>query len=603
MKLRDYQEAAPPAAWDYIRERDGNPTIVLPTGAGKTPVIATLARDVAAWGGRTLIVAPRKELIVQTANTIREWYPDIDVGVYSAGLRSRETKEQTIVAGIQSIYRRGLELTESGAFDIALVDECHGIPPDGAGLFYQTLFDDLKVAAPHFRIIGLTATAYRLKGGYICGPDHWLNDICYEAGVRELIADGYLSRLTSKATLSTVDTSEIHVRGGEFIEAELAAAFDDDEKIAAAVDELIEYTSGVKHDRRKSVIVFCCNVAHATHVREAIEDRVGSPVGLITGETKPIIRDSIVDSFKRGALQYVVNVNVLTEGFDAKSVDCVALMRSTLSPGLYYQMVGRGLRIHPAKNDCLVLDFGDNIKRHGCIDDITVKPGGSGKGGEAPVKTCPECQTIVAANVRECPDCGTAFEIDSSLKHDTKASILVITTDQIKPVRYEIDSVSYCEHTKRNGTDDDPKTLRVTYYGGNLGLEVFAEEWICVEHTGRTREKASRWLARRTNATLGNFRTANDAAEFGMLGGFAEPTSIDVIQRPGKRFTEIVGYQLGEKPDPDPVLDRLAAGSVPKPQRKAKSLAEIVAGREPGDDGVCEDYDDFYSTNDEEIPF
>lgn len=549
LKLRDYQADAVRAAWDYIRDNDSlNPCLELPTGAGKTPVMSRLAADAVGWGGRVLILAHVKELIDQTASTILQWYPGIDVGIYSAGLGSRDKESQVLVAGIQSVYNRAFELSESRPFDLVMIDEAHRIPTDGDGT-YRSMIADLKVASPHLRVVGLTATPYRLKGGYVCGPDNILNEIAFRVSVKDLIEKGYLSRLTSKQTLSTVDTSEVRTSGGEFVGSALEEAFDVDEKIEAAVEELIEYATN-RGKKRKSIIVFCCGVDHAKHVAEKIEEKTGEKVGLVTGETPTALRDTILEQFKTGSRRWLCNVNVLTEGFDARSVDCVALMRSTLSPGLYYQMVGRGLRLNPGKDDCLVLDFGDNVMRHGCVDDIRIKGGPrSNGGGEAPSKICPECDEVVAASALSCGCCGFEFEVDKTPKHNVRASGLAITTDQIKPVRYEVDSVAYTEHTKKDGTDEDPKTLRVTYYGGNLGLSIVAEEWVCVEHSGWPRERAEAWWETRTGIEFPS--SAKEASDIGFDGCLAEPIAILVEHKPGERFSRVVGYEFREPGDDD----------------------------------------------------
>jgi len=187
--LRPYQQAAVEAVYDYLRTRDDNPCVVIPTAGGKTPIMATICKDaVGQWNGRVLILAHVKELLEQTADKLRAVCPEVEFGIYSAGLNRRETDKLAIVAGIQSVYKRACELD---AFDLVIVDECHLIPEGGEGM-YRTFLAEAKVVNPHLRVIGLTATPFRLSSGPICTPDGILNHICYEVGVRELIRDGYL---------------------------------------------------------------------------------------------------------------------------------------------------------------------------------------------------------------------------------------------------------------------------------------------------------------------------------------------------------------------------------------------------------------------------
>jgi superfamily II DNA or RNA helicase len=328
MPLRDYQAEAISSAYQYLRDNPGkNPCIVLPTGAGKTAVIATICRDaVENWGGRVLVVSHVKELVEQSAATLRSWYPSLDVGVYSAGVGRRDIDNDVIVAGIQSIHDKGLKLCGSRPFNLVLVDEAHRIPPGGDGQ-YQTLLIALQVANPKVRVIGLTATPYRTKGGWVCSDDHFLNEICYEVSVRQLIAQGYLSKLTSKHSQNDADLSGVSIQRGEFASGEMEEAFD--AIVESAVDEIIHYGRD-----RKSVLVFCAGVEHAVKVAERLAAG-GESVERLTGSTNKFDREKIVDDFKAGRTKYLCNVNVLTEGFDATGVDMVVLLRATLSPGLY----------------------------------------------------------------------------------------------------------------------------------------------------------------------------------------------------------------------------------------------------------------------------
>lgn len=538
--LRYYQREAIETAYDFLRKHKKNPCIVLPTGAGKTPVMASICNDVVArWSGRVLILSHVKELIKQTAETLHEWHPELDVGVYSAGLNRRDKKSDVLVAGIQSVHAKGLELTGDRPFNIVLVDEAHRIPTSGDGM-YRRLLTDLGIASPTIRVIGLTATPYRLKGGYVCGDDHFLNEVCYEAGIKELIAKNYLCPLISKQSKSSIDSSELKIKNGEFDNKGMSDIYDTDEKVSLACREIADLTRD-----RKSVLLFCCNVAHAEHVQESIIKLTGCECGLVTGESSKEHRDKTIREFKEGRLKYLVNVNVLTEGFDAKQVDCVSIIRATLSPGLYYQMVGRGLRIHPDKQNCLILDFGGNIKRHGCIDNIQVNcdPGGT---GVAPERQCPNCDTVMPSSYTHCRDCGFQFEVEEKKpNHEHAADTSAITTDQIPSTTFEVTDVSYAIHVKR-GFETGPKTLRVSYYEGMIAV---ADEWVCLEHTGFAYEKARKWWALRCKAPMPE--TVKEAAMLGTRGFLAEPTSISTMRPPGERFDRIVNYELGEVPEFD----------------------------------------------------
>ncbi len=331
MILRPYQVQAVAAVYDHLRTRDDNPCVVIPTAGGKTPLMATICRDaVQMWDGRVLILAHVKELLEQAVDKLHTMAPDLwhQIGVYSAGLKSRDTDHPIIVAGIQSVYRKACDL---GRFDLILIDECHLIPPDGEGM-YQTFLADAKVINPNVRLVGLTATPYRMTTGTICAPGGLLNHVCYEAGVRELIVQGYLCPLKSKAGQRKADFDSLHLRGGEFIAGEVENLMDDDVLVGSACHEIIEHTKD-----RHAVLIFAAGVRHAQHVQRVITG-LGHECGLVCGETLPFDRADTLDRFRHGDLKFLVNVNVLTTGFDAPNVDCVVLLRPTNSPGLYYQM-------------------------------------------------------------------------------------------------------------------------------------------------------------------------------------------------------------------------------------------------------------------------
>lgn len=457
MQLRPYQRECVDAVYDHLRTRDDNPCAVVPTAGGKTPIMATICKDaIGRWDGRVLILAHVKELLEQTADKLRAVCPEVDFGIYSAGLKRRDTSHSVIVAGIQSVYKRACELD---AFDLVLVDEAHLIPLEGEGMYRQFLAD-AKVINPELRIIGFTATPFRLKTGPICTPEGFLNTICYEVGVRELIAGGYLSPLITKAGINKADFEQLHVRGGEFIADEMEALMDDDRLVEAACDETVGYAAD-----RNAVLIFASGIKHGDHMVRVLSEKHGIECGFVTGETPTKDRDAILGRFRRGELKYLCNVNVLTTGFDAPHIDCVALVRPTMSPGLYYQMVGRGFRLHPDKENWLVLDFGGNVLRHGPVDDIQVTTMDRGD-GEAPAKECPECQAVIAAGFATCPQCGYVFPPPERKKHDAKASEAGILSGQVTTTKHQVQDVYYSVHTKRGAAEDAPKTMRVDYRVG-----------------------------------------------------------------------------------------------------------------------------------------
>lgn len=537
--LRPYQEAAKAAVYDHLRTRDDNPCVVIPTAGGKTPIIASICKDAAGpWDGRVLILAHVKELLEQTTEKLTLVCPEVTFGVYSAGLGRRDTEHSVIVAGIQSVYKKACDL---GGFNLIIVDEAHLIPPDGEGMYRQFLAD-ATIINPEVRVIGLTATPFRLKSGMICGHENILNHVCYEVGVKELIRDGYLCRLVTKAGREKADTCGLHVRGGEFIPGEMEDLMDQDSLVIAACTEIVALT----HDRH-SCLIFASGVKHGQHIAKVLGDVSGRECGFVCGDTPAKEREELLDRFKAGDLKFLANVNVLTTGFDAPNIDCIALLRPTMSPGLFYQMCGRGFRLHPGKRDCLVLDFGGNVLRHGPVDQIRIREQLGTGSGEAPAKECPECQSVIYAGYAVCPDCGYVFPPSDRQKHETKASEAAILSGQPTDTEYAVHDIAYSVHTKRGATEDAPRSLRVDY---RLGLNHWQSEFICIEHDGYARQKAVQWWHRHSLDPMPD--TAERAVEIAEGGGVAHTEKITVRSISGERFDRIVGYKLGPMPEPLP---------------------------------------------------
>jgi DNA repair protein RadD len=525
------------AVYQHLRTRDDNPCAVVPTAGGKTPIMATICKDaVGQWNGRVLILAHVKELLEQTADKLRAVCPEVEFGIYSAGLRRRDTEHPVIVAGIQSVYKRACELD---AFDLVVIDEAHMIPPEGDGMYRQFLAD-ARAINPNLRIIGFTATPFRLKTGPICTPEGILNTICYEVGVRELILQGYLCPLITKAGTSKADFGQLHVRGGEFVADEMEALMDDDRLVEAACGEIVGYAGD-----RQAVLIFASGITHGQHIVRVLAEKHGVECGFVTGDTPTKERDATLGRFRRGTLKYLCNVNVLTTGFDAPHIDCVALVRPTMSPGLYYQMVGRGFRLHPSKQNCLVLDFGGNVMRHGPVDQIRVKQYGAGGNGQAPAKECPQCQSVIAAGYARCPDCGYEFPPPERQKHEAKASEAGILSGQVTTTRYVVQDVFYSVHTKRGAGDEAPRSMRVDY---QVGWHQYKSEWVCFEHDGYARQKAIQWWKQRSPDPVPD--TAQRAVEIAQSGGVAATHAITVRAVAGDEFERITDYELGPMPQP-----------------------------------------------------
>lgn len=236
--LRPYQQEAVDAVYKHLRERDTNPCVVIPTAGGKSLCLAQVAKDaVTLWGGRVMILAHVKELVEQNAGKLASICPELKVGVYSAGLDRRDTEESVIVAGIQSVYNK---MEQFRPFDLIMVDEVHMVPPDGEGC-YRTFLEAAVKANPHVRLVGWTATPYRTQGGLICKPENLFQEICYEIGVKELIDQGFLSKITARAGQVRADLEHLHIRAGEFVAEDVEQAMGADNVVESACREVMRH--------------------------------------------------------------------------------------------------------------------------------------------------------------------------------------------------------------------------------------------------------------------------------------------------------------------------------------------------------------------------
>jgi len=484
--LRPYQDGAIEAVKNYWEQGGGHPLVDLATGTGKSLVIAKLTQDLMKQYPtmRVVMLVHVRELVAQNFKALLSVWPDAPAGIYSAGLGKRDAHHKITFASIQSIYKR-VELL--GPRDLILIDEAHLVPAKSAGM-YRTFLDAMREIAPHARVCGFSATIYRMDSGRLDdGEDRLFDKTVYTYGIAKGIEDGFLSPLVSKAGIKEIDVSAVKKVGGEFKAGQLEEAADRITEKAA--DEICVYG-----EDRKSWLVFCSGVKHAFNVRDALRAR-GISCETVTGETAKGDRDSILRRFKSGEIRALTNANVLTTGFDAPNVTMIAMLRPTLSTSLYVQIVGRGTRIAPNKENCLILDFSGNIRRHGPVDSISVgprKPGAGKSEGKVEedsvrAKKCPDCESLVALNTVQCKVCGHEWPRDESPKHEATAetSVGILSTEAVAPKTLAVVDWQFVLHSKR----DKPDSMRVDYIAGLARVP----EWVCFDHGGFASKKAAQW--------------------------------------------------------------------------------------------------------------
>jgi DNA repair protein RadD len=528
VKLRPYQEAALDALNNYWNAGGGHPLVAMATATGKSVLIAELLRSIAANFPdlRALDLVHVRELLEQNLEHLTRLWPDAPYGVNSAGLGRRDWDAPIVLASIQSVWRNPQRL---GVRHLVIVDEAHLVPHAGEGM-YRSLFSGLRLLEPDLRVAGFTATPFRLDTGRLDEGDGKIFDkVVFEYGLASGIADGWLAPLSSKATSTSIDVSNVAIHGGEFVPGALEDAADNEKVVAVAVDEII--TAG--EDRHKWLL-FCCGVRHARHVRDVLISR-GISAATVTAETPDRERDAIIAAYRAGEIRALTNVNIAIVGFDVPGVDLIAMLRPTLSTGLYVQMCGRGTRLADGKQNCLVLDFAWNVRRHGPVDQAEGSCRSKVGVGDAPTKICPRCREIVALAATQCNACGYEFLVAvraSVPKHAPVADLVPILggpTDWL-PV-----TETSCRRHVKFSDDGAPPSFRVDYLCGFSDYS----EFISFERDGFAREMAVRWW----HALCGRSpvpETVSEALE--RLSELAPVLAIKVT-REGK-WWRVIGHRL-----------------------------------------------------------
>lgn len=488
ISARPYQIDAVESVWRFMERGYGNPVIVAPTGAGKSFIIGLIVVDAIRMYPQTrcLVMADAKELIEQNAEAYASVNPLAPYGVYSASVGLRDFSSAVTFAQIQSCHSRpGL----FGFIDFIIVDECHLINPKQMGR-YRTFIDGLKTVNPDLKVIGLTATPYRLGHGYVFkGDESIFNGVAYDIGIETLIADGFLVMPVARAGTVHADTKNIeHSSNGEFKDASAQVEFSRITRDAVA-DMVTRLTD------RKSILVFACSLAHAAEIAQCLRDAGETAIDVVTGTTAKAEREAIVARVRSGATRWLVNCAVFTKGFNARNIDAVILLRATESAALYVQMVGRGLRTFPGKTDCIVLDYGENVVRHGPIN--VIKPKEKREGGGAPdevrAKECIACGALIALASRVCAHCGAEQACAEILpSHNARPGDAPLIGAPETCTWKDVLDVQYALHGVHTVTSR--RSMKVSY---RVGVAEWVNEWVCPEHTGYARDKAAKWMERR----------------------------------------------------------------------------------------------------------
>lgn len=564
---RWYQQEAVQALFDYFAKNPGwdntgkpvkrNPLICLPTGTGKSHVIADFIKRAMQVhpGTRVFMATHVKELIRQNAAKLQEAWPLAPLGIYSAGLKSREAFQPIIFGGIQSSVGK---FPLFGKRDLLIIDEAHLVGTN-ADTSYLNFIAELTGTAegiprnspnvnPYLKVIGLTATRYRLGLGCLTNGNIFTDiayDLCTIEGFNRLIAEGYLVPPVPKKTQTQLDVSNVKLSNGEFAQGELQAAVDKSDVTFSALREVVNEGAN-----RQSWLIFASGVEHAVHIADMLNTSFGISTGVVHSNTKDYPRTDKENSddllaWKQGKLRAIVNMNALTTGVDHPACDLIGMLRPTMSTGLWVQMLGRGTRPFPGKTNCLVLDFAGNTRRLGPINDPVIpKLKGQGAPGDAPVRICPQCNTYNHASARFCIVCGVEFTFQEKLS--ARASEAALIRSDLPQVEYfDVQRMVIAPHlSKRSGLG----SIKVAYYcAGVVGRTFY--EYINVESpTGFVKHKSRDWFRQRYHYS-GNLLTwgdsdvpATNAEILALANELRPPKKIRVWIN--KQIPDILGYEF-----------------------------------------------------------
>ena len=354
-QLRDYQKEAVHNVVQFFRQKRVPAMVVLPTGAGKSLVIAELARIAK---GRVLVLAHVKELVEQNYQKYTSY--GLEAGIYSASLKKKDSEQKAIFGSVQSIARATDDFFHD--FSLLVIDECHRVADEGATQ-YQEVIKKLQDRNPGLCILGLTATPYRLGLGWIyeyaqngemkTDKPRFFKQCVFELPLSYMIKHKFLTTpIKVDIPVTCYDFSDLNENGRSFSTAEVEEILKSQKRLTPfIIQNIIDIT---ERYARQGVMIFSSSVKHAEEIMTYLPE---GEARLILGDTDMSDRNETIADFKEKKFKYLVNVSVLTTGFDAPHVDVIAILRPTESNSLYQQIVGRGLRLSTDKKDCYVLDY------------------------------------------------------------------------------------------------------------------------------------------------------------------------------------------------------------------------------------------------------
>jgi DNA repair protein RadD len=457
MVLRPYQQEAVDAIVSSLNAGKMSVCVNMATATGKTATLSALAQRFVAKGHSICVVTHVQELVGQILRTAQNFMPPEDIGVQAASLGRKDPPRKFQICQIQTVGRRPEMI---GPRRIMIVDELQMINAEEGQ--YRKVLEALRVMTPDMRLVGLSATPWRMKTGLAYGPDKLFEECVYRYGMKQGIAEGYLTPIIGKTGDKDFKVEGVAMRGGDYKPDELEAFMSDQGKVDRAVLDLVARTAD-----RQQILVFSTGLKHSAMIADALRKN-GQSVETVDGTMPDGQRKGVLQRFRDRQIRFLANANILTTGYDDTGIDGIALLRPTRSSGLLLQIAGRGLRLDPRKKDCVFLDYTGTLQYFGPLDTIeeSVTDKRKGKKGQAPTKVCPTCDTVLPASATLCPTCGQTFA--RSLKHNEVADDSPVMSDT--PITWACSGIRARPHQKQG----KPMTLRLDYLD-HLGMPMASE--------------------------------------------------------------------------------------------------------------------------------
>lgn len=513
------------------------------TGAGKTVAVCRLINHYYLTTSRKfLILAHKQELVGQFKKTFLEKteVPETDIGVVCAGLRESVLTRRVTIGTVQTFVGK---IDKYIGCSLLVIDEAHRISI-GNDSQYDQVINGLRLKHPNMRILGITATPFRLGHGYIYGDDaigpNLFPRLNHHVKYSTLRDQGYLMPLEGKVAINgqmEADMEDVRTSGDYVLDA-LEDVMVREIHLETAVQAIAEHCKDFKR-----ICVFCCTINHA----ETLAGLLGDECTVVHSQLTDWERHANMQAWKTGKKRIITSVNILVEGFDYPPLDCLVMARPTLSSGLYLQAIGRVLRKSEGKDRAFMLDLTTNTKRFGTDLDrvkVTIPKQVQDKIRKEREfeKQCPNCEIWVHIARRECPDCGFVWPEPEIPIADSVPELSDVVFSDNSPVEHDVFDWLFFRHEKK----DKPVSMRVEYHRqGQFGTRI-ASEWICFEHEGYARKRAEDWWNEVKPSSIGDYMPETVEDAMSLTHVLIRPDRIVTV--PDGKFTRITKRIYDEVP-------------------------------------------------------